>query len=613
MLSRETAAFFVFIIKSGSSFDFVAENRLFTGSDSYTLNIEFPLKGCPQNTAIFGHIHIADVEQKAVVFDCELRDGSFSKTGIVTITEINETIVKTQFLEGRSALNYQSSFDDIYINELSLGYPSTSVSAYNGIPYGMDESPVEDDPDCCTANVENGKYVALPWVNNNSGNVQNDIIPNRAGLLYSNCKAYSFQPYLRYLVELILDKLGYSYDFSAWKATVYNNIIVCNALPAAWDIYNFARALPHWTVTEFFEQLERFLPIEFDINHKTKSVGFAFSGQVVSNIAPVHLTRVIDDYTVEKTSEDESEYKFSTNIQYSDCSHRMWKFYSCQWFIDERHYDVRRYESYDKLLSAISSLKEFCSTDTTPLLNLIFHVTDIDTYFILEIISRKKETYLNGLIQTKRYRYTTRLVPINMFGSVTYNKESDDFTELGFVPAWIDETDLGDVIFLECNEYNETLDDEEDIQDDDYLSTRQTSPVNTLTDGEQTEKAEYYDKIYFAYWQKTRINTNQYYRPIVDYITMKSDGWSFYTDQMANFRLNQEFGIRSSNPAELVPNYTIDTLRKYTFKFISSSLPNPRAVFYIRGGKYLCKKLTATFREAGMSQLIKGEFYRITD
>ena len=62
------------VLKEGTSFDFIAENRLFTGSDSYTLTITFPLRGCAQNIAIFGHIHRADVAKNKVVFDCEFRD-----------------------------------------------------------------------------------------------------------------------------------------------------------------------------------------------------------------------------------------------------------------------------------------------------------------------------------------------------------------------------------------------------------------------------------------------------------------------------------------------------------------------------------------------------------
>lgn len=37
-------------LKTGSSFDYIIENRSFTGSDGYSMTISFPLRGCPQNT-----------------------------------------------------------------------------------------------------------------------------------------------------------------------------------------------------------------------------------------------------------------------------------------------------------------------------------------------------------------------------------------------------------------------------------------------------------------------------------------------------------------------------------------------------------------------------------
>lgn len=39
-------------LKTGSSFDYIIENRSFTGSDGYSMTISFPLCGCPQNTEI---------------------------------------------------------------------------------------------------------------------------------------------------------------------------------------------------------------------------------------------------------------------------------------------------------------------------------------------------------------------------------------------------------------------------------------------------------------------------------------------------------------------------------------------------------------------------------
>ena len=107
-------------LKKGTSFEYVAENRLFSGSDGYTLTITFPLNDCPQNIAIFGHINRADVATQKVIFDCEIRDKGFYKFGSITITEISESEVKTQFLEGRSEQNFDDTFDDIYINKLDL-------------------------------------------------------------------------------------------------------------------------------------------------------------------------------------------------------------------------------------------------------------------------------------------------------------------------------------------------------------------------------------------------------------------------------------------------------------------------------------------------------------
>lgn len=97
-------------LKKGTSFEYVSENRMFSGSDGYTLTITFPLRGCPENIAIFGHINRADVAAKKVIFDCEIRDRSFYKFGSITITEINDAEVKTQFLGGSKQTELRQDF-----------------------------------------------------------------------------------------------------------------------------------------------------------------------------------------------------------------------------------------------------------------------------------------------------------------------------------------------------------------------------------------------------------------------------------------------------------------------------------------------------------------------
>ena len=65
------------VLKNGTSFDMVSENRAFSGADSYTLSIIFPLRGCPENIDIFGHLNRIDVDNSKVRFDCEIFDVDF--------------------------------------------------------------------------------------------------------------------------------------------------------------------------------------------------------------------------------------------------------------------------------------------------------------------------------------------------------------------------------------------------------------------------------------------------------------------------------------------------------------------------------------------------------
>ena len=302
-------------LKEKSTFEFISENRYFSGADSYSLAITFPLKDCPQNIAIFGHITRKDVEKGTLLFECELRDKSFYKKGSITVTELDDVQVKTQFLEGKSATNFVSSFDDVYINELELGYPDTTPA----------NNPVN------TVN-HRTDYVALPWVNNSSGNIQNKINLSSSGATW-NCDKLSFQPYMLWLVKKMCDVLNFTYDFTPWENSNYKYLLVCNTLPAAWNIANFARALPHWTMTEFLEELDLLMNCEFDIDRLQRKVTFRFSRHVIESCGVTQLQHVLNDYEMVTQDAGDCKYKGCTNLKYADCSHRMWKYYHNPEFI----------------------------------------------------------------------------------------------------------------------------------------------------------------------------------------------------------------------------------------------------------------------------------------
>ena len=59
--------------------------------------------------------------------------------------------------------------------------------------------------------------------------------------------------------------------------------------------------------------------------------------------------------------------------------------------------------------------------------------------------------------------------------------------------------------------------------------------------------------------------------------------------------------------------HKVDQSKKFTFKFLvaDGNLPDIQSIFLIHGKKYLAEKMTATFTEDGMSQLVKMVAYRL--
>ena len=68
---------------------------------------------------------------------------------------------------------------------------------------------------------------------------------------------------------------------------------------------------------------------------------------------------------------------------------------------------------------------------------------------------------------------------------------------------------------------------------------------------------------------------------------------------------------------ELIARYSPDFLCLQKVRCKSNRerfcIPDVRSVFLIRGKRYICEKITATFTENGMSQLLKGVFYPIAE
>ena len=599
----------VAVLKKGTSFDFVSENRYFSGADSYSLTITFPLAGCVQNLAIFGHINRKDVVAQKLLFDCEIRDGAFYKHGSITITEISDIEVKTQFLEGKSVANYSDSFDVLYINEMDLGYPNTDKSSFSAgahIAHSIDDGL---------------NYLALPWVNNSTGNVQNRPADSNSwpSAWHYDTRGLSFQPYLVYLLQQICDAVGYSYNFSKLMNSQYRYLVVCNTLPYAWKCWNWATALPHWTLTELFEQLEYFLNGEFDIDHANKHISFCFSTEAISGAGTVELKNIVDEFSSTVEDAGSCKYREYVNLKFAECDHRKWKYYSCKWFVDMmKNQDVilswslgtynygkfyREVNGAQRLYIEMAGAADYVQEEYngwSP--SHLFYCRAENTYFVI----RNYGSYLVDPSQPENLsgnkRYLNTLEPVNMFGDSIVDEDAETI-EIKIVPVWIDEAYAdgnfkGNAFFLECGEY---LNGANDTIPWDYADRK-------LSAGESERSVEYFDKLYMGFWSGSTYNAmyGKYTHPVIDHILTYPREMNF---ELTGFSMR----LRSSIIGTNAQTHRIASNKKYKFKFLAKDVPNVRSLFIIHGQRYICEKITANFTENGMSELMKGEFWLVED
>ena len=577
-------------LKSGSSFEYISENRSFSDADDYTLSITLPITDCQSNIEIFGHLTRKDVGTKSSVFDAEIRDRAFSKFGVLTVVGVDGPNIKCQFLEGRSHQNFDETFDNVYINTLDLGsFPSIANL---------------QSPAAYLKSIDDGaQYVALPWVNESADYVINNEIKVSDGKyiwaksLSDMGGGLSFQPYLLSIAKKICSAVGYSYDFSSWEKSYDRHLLVCNCLPSAWDIRSIARALPKWSVTEFFEEVEKLLCCEIDIDHKGKTVSMKYSNEVEAVKTTIQLTSVVDDFTAEVSYEDSiAKYKGLANVRYRQCSYARWKYDQCQWLIDlmrkENKY-VREFEDFAAFNSWSMSkwgMLTITGKDAERGADMgsLIYCRKEDAYFIARVYYGNMTEYPN--------MYFWDWMRINRFGDLIVDKDSDNEIELSIVPVCIDETDSehGSCMFLNFSSFAES-------EEYDESGIRQPLAMSALLNGDEGQNPDYYDCIYTAYW--TGVPDTAYAPPC----PLTAVG-GFLLGNI--FKYSLELKDRYKNYQDGV---RINGREKHTFKFLSDTIPNVRSIFNIQGKLYLCEKITATFTEDGMSQLLKGDFYPIID
>lgn len=585
------------VLKAGSSFEYVSENPLFTEAEGYSLEIEFPLKDCPENILIFGALHVQGVDIKKVSYECRIESGPFMKSGALAIVEVNEIEVKGQFLEGLSVQRFNAGLVDLYLNEIDYDEPS-------GLGYaeGWSELVVYDK----------GK--------------EEFCRPEGTGYSY-----YYRHVNLYHLIELIAYNLGLDLDVADLEAIpMYRKIVVANMTtsldrryrtdnPSAYQYFvNLKKAMPHWTVKKFFNQVGAFFGCICFIDTFNGKVIFRKRVSYVNNSSLISIAP-LDEYSIELGSGEEVSYGARKKYKLSDeCNPG--NVNMCSWFIKElangrigvdTNYTFASYASSIEYYATHSGGGGVAGNRVKKIGDLYIAVTEVE---LREDINPDDDT---------KHEAFAKYEVINQFGDL------NDGEELGIVPCPLDYkrqetaiTHVGGTYGPRAFWYPYKV-PVIDIQGIKYMNAilNPHEIRGILADGE--DGLEYnYSKLYIVLvnseWDDYGYHVNvKKYEPeagmnyAAETIAATEKDVPTYHGLMREY----DYMLAPNDPsiAQNMENLNIDETQLYRYKFLGTTIPSPTSIFLINGQRFACLRITAHFTPTGMSELLEGEFYRIID
>ena len=617
------------------AFNYFTESRYFSDAAGYSLDIDLPLEGCAENRAIFGLIERNPPKDAA--WPARLICDGIDQTGSVLLLDVSKTVVKVQFLSGRSTADYGGSLEKVYINELEIddgiftqnlkGLKKADCMAtlerIESAEYAGIFSPKED------YSLERWMKipaVALTWVNDSEASVQNaqgggykifggrQTYPEDEWPESTRMSGLSWMPYLLPMARKIAEAVGYKVDFSKWDNSELRNLIICNALPAghfskdngaltAQTYYEPHKALPHWNVLEFFDNIAPLLNGEFTFDHLVRTVRFDFSAEALQARPEVCPELVEDGYEITSSfgmEETEGNYLRALPWRYEDPGMEVWKYMDCPWWKPNVGDNYQTYLTPAEVVTMMRPFRNHWQQHS-----ILYYAAEPQLWFCYYAC------HVNHHAPGTNEFPDIVPIALNLFGPERYDGPDGNYRTLSVLPAVV----VNEYVRLNpegCEDptaqrFNEADDGEESDAEEpttDILSEEyQTPPAAVVAAGEPDKAEGYYDQLYVGMY-KGQFAGKYYASPESAGLRY---GWAITA-------MNESFSMRLNDgraPYADLPK--IDESIKLTFYFHSRQFPDVNAVFNIDGRRYLCRRLEATLTAQGMSQRIKGEFYPIQE
>lgn len=568
------------------------ENPYFTSSSAYSLDIDLPM---PENSGIFGNIHRLDVGKQKTILPARLLSGARTLlNGSAVLLSISDEVARVQLVSGNAELNILTN-EDIYIDELDLGTVDDPDSYHDRTwKPGSDKSKY-------FGSVDEVDVVWLPVVyNDGSDKVQNYNMYEFGTDKFALVPVYGqrcVQPYLLVVIRKVVQAFGYVLDESFFDGNFLRNVYVCNSVSTR----KIAQALPHWTISEFFDELERFLMVVTVVDEITKTVRLVPLNAYFrdDDMTVIPASKLLDEFETEIEEESGDKNLTDGNVGYDLPSHSDNGYLKMDRVIFERA--VKRYfDSYDQLSQAWSSM------DTDERKTVMFCAGE--RYYI---------NYRND-------SGTDSLLEVNLYDDLVRNADDTGTdTTLRIVPAqmvwyniglWSSPYDYGFVApFAPLNVYLPKVGYHVTVVNDEQFDIQQAIEGEV----ELPEKQEKNTTMEVAFSTGEWVTMNvtyqgqtypwQYALPFTDYNLKPGN----QTTDFRSYSLSLHDVCPDSLGRRLAELKIFRSNIPFTISFLSDRLPDVNKVFLIANKKYLCEKIEASVTPDGLDKVMKGTFYRI--
>lgn len=590
------------VLPEGFSFTFTSENPYFTRSSNYSMDVELPM---PANYVIFKHVNRLDVTKEKTILPATLIvDGKCLLYGSAVLLSIEDTLVKVQLVSGNAEFNLLTN-DDIYIDELKLGGPY--VPPTPGLfQFFLPES--EMTTVYGSVDEVDGVFLPVFYQEAKEENLVNAVTYEEGTTNFNPYSSYligSFQPYLLTVIKKLIDYFGYTFDTTFFDNNFLRNIYICSAV----NSFRIETALPHWTISEFFNELEKFLGVVTVVDEQSKIVRFVELNNYFSNPDKeiINYTELLHEFTVDINEEKNDKDVTSGNVGYDLPSTS-----------DDGYFRLDR--------NLLKAAKKIEYTHYQQMKN---------AYDGMDKAERKKVIFVVG----KRYyinyneNETDTLREVNLYADFVRHPESDDTdVELKIVPAKIVQHNRDtwkrlqhnfDVVRTDTNLFLNIplISYYRKNYNPDWIISPQGEGFNIqeAIDGdiELPEKQQKNDRMEIAFntgiFNRQNVTSNGQTKPY-------SHAYPFTDYQQKTEAQLTEFLPYSLSLNDVCPNSMgrrLSNLKKfhsdipYTIQFQADKLPDVNKVFLIGNKRYLCEKIEAEIDADGLNKVLKGTFYRI--